>query len=1227
MTKLSVKGVKNPSAIIAIFCIAVVVVFLAVTFVLAYPSLFYSTITFETDHGTEIEPITFKNGATFVIPDTYRGYNTFGGWFLDAERTVPYDGGKIVQNTTLYAKWYTVFTQAFFEEYAESMNTAYGDMLLSSCFYSAEVAEVISSEVFNDNKKLDIFVYSAGQEDGLYTEMMIGLIFNTLEDSNKFYNENEGTLMDDLDYGNFMIIRKDLLILLIATGNEASFLGQLSETEDFVYAIDEAGAEAAIISYRKDESEVLIPSLYQGLPVTAIGAYAFTEKNITNITLGENIKTVGKFAFKGCDNLTSFTLSPSVTMLGNGVLARSGIGQDGIDLNGSDIFLIEDGALYDTKMGRLLSYYGSEENFVVRKGTKIIDACAFEGASELKHIVFTEGLRRINQLAFAGCYSLEEVNFPKSLDVINYRAFSCSADGHPSALEAVRFDPGCEISEMYEFVFENNISLHSFVFPEKAFALSEGMLTGCISLTELKLPQGLTEIPSEFCSGCTSLRAVNTTSTFEIIGDFAFRDCNSLENFDFSNITEIGTSAFENCFALAEIVLSDKLVTCDTMAFSGCVSVKKLVLPSTLKNLGYWAMGGMSSLEEITLPLISDEGQNRLWFYLGNMNTQSLQKISINSAATAIPDHFFAELSSVKEIVLPDGVETISAGAFSSCSSLTTLVLPSSLNFIGNSAFFNCASLASIMLPEGLTEIDTWAFCKCSSLSSIALPASLKRLGNGSFKDCTLFTSAFLPDNMEFVGDAVFAGCFGIKEFKVPLCDDSAVFPKNIQGYTQDHSGNFVDNVEKVTVSPGTTVIPARAFTNMEKLVDLTFPSSVTRFDDDALVFIYNIKKLDISCASDYGRGILYGCDLLEELTLNMCDDPANDKPGYLGYFFLSSSSRDYGYENLYIKKLDIRSKNSVMGKSSFISAKALEKILLPDSLTEISDQMFLGCSKLIDIEIPSGVIRIGKNAFFGCEALLEIGIPATVDVIDNSAFQNCSSLHTVDIEEGSVLYSLGDGIFYNCIALENINFRDYTIWRITQFMFYGCSSLKNINLPEGIQEIQESAFSNSGLVAISIPARVNTIGKNAFLQCRDLKTLEFDDIEYSNITSIGFYAFMDCTSLEKVVLPKNLLGIGIMAFYNCASLREVYVMRAYDYNKSWDQACTQLTINGDGPAAFDNCDPDIKFYVPMKNGNVEYDGQYGSGSVAGVTAYKTYGLGWGVYADRIFAINVAEEG
>jgi hypothetical protein len=107
--------------------------------------------------------------------------------------------------------------------------------------------------------------------------------------------------------------------------------------------------------------------------------------------------------------------------------------------------------------------------------------------------------------------------------------------------------------------------------------------------------------------------------------------------------------------------------------------------------------------------------------------------------------------------------------------------------------------------------------------------------------------------------------------------------------------------------------------------------------------------------------------------------------------------------------------------------------------------------------------------------ALEEITLPGKLNTIQSFAFSHCESLRTVHIPEDSELYSLGDNIFEYCVSLEDISFRDYTIWKIPYSTFYGCSSLKDINLPEGLQEIGNNAFSNSGLVSIKIPVRVTT--------------------------------------------------------------------------------------------------------------------------------------------------------
>ncbi len=56
---------------------------------------------------------------------------------------------------------------------------------------------------------------------------------------------------------------------------------------------------------------------------------------------------------------------------------------------------------------------------------------------------------------------------------------------------------------------------------------------------------------------------------------------------------------------------------------------------------------------------------------------------------------------------------------------------------IGNSAFYKCVNLKNITIPESVESIDSYAFAGCESLSSITLPERLTSLGIGAFRDCS----------------------------------------------------------------------------------------------------------------------------------------------------------------------------------------------------------------------------------------------------------------------------------------------------------------------------------------------------------------------------------------------------------------------------------------------------------------------------------------------------------
>lgn len=88
---------------------------------------------------------------------------------------------------------------------------------------------------------------------------------------------------------------------------------------------------------------------------------------------------------------------------------------------------------------------------------------------------------------------------------------------------------------------------------------------------------------------------------------------------------------------------------------------------------------------------------------------------------------------------------------------------------------------------------------------------------------------------------------------------------------------------------------------------------------------------------------------------------------------------------------------------------------MIPNSVTEIGEYSFYGCTNLTSMIIPNSVTAIGMNAFRNCETLSAMTIPKSIKLIGDCAFANCINLSTIHsyIKDPSKTFLLDD-VFYD---------------------------------------------------------------------------------------------------------------------------------------------------------------------------------------------------------------------
>ena len=276
------------------------------------------------------------------------------------------------------------------------------------------------------------------------------------------------------------------------------------------------------------------------------------------------------------------------------------------------------------------------------------------------------------------------------------------------------------------------------------------------------------------------------------------------------------------------------------------------------------------------------------------------------------------------------------------------------------------------------------------------------------------------------------------------------------------------------------------------------------------------------------------------------------------------------------------------------------EKVVIPDtidgkSVTSIGEFAFFDCTSLTSITIPNGVTSIGDYAFRDCSSLTSITIPDSVTSIGESAFGWCTSLTSITIPNG--VTSIGDYTFWNCTSLTSITIPNSVTW-IGGSAFYGCSSLIAIDIAadnEYYTSVNGVLFNKDKTELIcypagktdksyNIPNSVTSIDGSTFHYCSSLTAVDVatDNEYYTSVDGVLFNkgktelicyptgktekdytipdgvtyivnAFIGCTNLNSITIPKSVTSINGGAFWYCKNLYSITVAEDNEYFTSSD--------------------------------------------------------------------------
>lgn len=584
-------------------------------------------------------------------------------------------------------------------------------------------------------------------------------------------------------------------------------------------------------------------------------------------------------------------------------------------------------------------------------------------------------------------------------------------------------------------------------------------------------------------------KTVSVSDTVKVIGEEAFAGNEFVTEIKLpASIEEISYRAFADCASLEKITISDNIYKISSGAFSNCKELKEFYLGSELKDLGYGVFAGCDNLSKLILSeknthfmykdgmLFDDEG--KILYFL--LKGAGIKKISLPRTVEEIMPYAFWGCDSVIEVELSEYIDSLDDYALANLKNLESIVIPYSVKSIGLKAFADCIRLKDVTIHPTVKTIHETAFDGCLRLNIIAEPGSM---AYKFFQDLTyqpIWEEEYedvediiynIGDNVESiedivtgktegpnVSDATLLGTTVVSSGQAVILIDNTKQKVNMGNYVEkedeqnQNTETVTDKSEVIDLFSTTDVkgntipkytivgneIASKAYYGSKNMSGYQIPENIVKINDFAFARS-NVGSISIPNTVDtIGYGAFYHCDSLEKVdiptSVTTIEPFAFDNTKWMENFQTS------------------RQEFLIVGDGILLAYNGGDShIKIPEGVKRIAPYVFYKHNGVLSVSLPDSLIEIGEAAFDGCTNLSEVFGGTNVKIIKDRAFNFCP-LQTVKITDavesiGLKAFDLSDNreakdktaIFYgtnlpklsfedSATRLSNENYRDYAL-------------------------------------------------------------------------------------------------------------------------------------------------------------------------------------------------------